>query len=229
MADNSSAHASPQKADSAARVYIVAEKSFNSNVLSFYLNETEGLAAEIIQPTEFAPLCEAPAAHPRMLLIDCVTMQKHGFLLKICSAHMQKKMNCLTLLFNVDPKARIEQEIIVCGFRGVLYRNSPADFFPKAVRAVLGGELWFPRKVLERNFLCGVTPPVDGQTDGNTLSYREREILSMLAAGKSNRLIAGALRISPHTVKTHAYNIFRKINVSNRLQAALWVARNNRH
>jgi ATP/maltotriose-dependent transcriptional regulator MalT len=53
------------------------------------------------------------------------------------------------------------------------------------------------------------------------LSEREREVLQWLSAGASNREIAGRLYITENTVKRHIYNIFGKLNVSNRTQAAL--------
>ena len=56
----------------------------------------------------------------------------------------------------------------------------------------------------------------------NQLTTREKEILDKIAHGSSNRDIADELYISLHTVKTHIYNIFKKIDVSNRIQAALW-------
>jgi DNA-binding NarL/FixJ family response regulator len=56
------------------------------------------------------------------------------------------------------------------------------------------------------------------------LTSREREILCRLACGAKNKEIAADLCISLHTVKTHIYKIYKKINVSDRLQAALWAA-----
>ena len=58
------------------------------------------------------------------------------------------------------------------------------------------------------------------------LSRREKEILKHVVYGESNQEIADAMQISLHTVKTHLYNAYKKINVPNRLQAALWGAAN---
>ena len=58
------------------------------------------------------------------------------------------------------------------------------------------------------------------------LTHREVEILSMVAVGFSNRDVAEELCISHHTVKWHLRNVFKKISVPNRLQAALWSVKN---
>ncbi|PIE60977.1 MAG: hypothetical protein CSA29_05670 [Desulfobacterales bacterium] len=61
--------------------------------------------------------------------------------------------------------------------------------------------------------------------DDAGLTARQKEILGFIARGYSNRDIAEELFISPLTVKTHLQNIFTKINVKQRLQAALWAAK----
>jgi DNA-binding CsgD family transcriptional regulator len=62
------------------------------------------------------------------------------------------------------------------------------------------------------------------EKNGN-LTLREKEMLTLVASGYSNKTIADDLCISSHTVKTHIYKIYRKINANNRLQAVLWAAK----
>ena len=62
--------------------------------------------------------------------------------------------------------------------------------------------------------------------DNTILSLRETKMLTLLAVGHTNREIAEKFGISLHMVTTHMYNIFKKINAPNRLQATLWAAKN---
>jgi len=57
------------------------------------------------------------------------------------------------------------------------------------------------------------------------LTGREKQVLSCIASGYTSKAIADEFNISMHTVKTHIYNIYRKINATNRLQATLWATK----
>jgi DNA-binding CsgD family transcriptional regulator len=70
----------------------------------------------------------------------------------------------------------------------------------------------------------GARPTADRQAGLGkpVLSGREREVLALLAAGKTNRLIAGELVLSIRTVENHVANVYARINVANRVEAASW-------
>ena len=91
---------------------------------------------------------------------------------------------------------------------------------------MLNGEFWLSRKIVteyivkdkrQNSFIKG------GET---ALTFREIEILTIIGMGSTNQEVADKLCVSCHTVKTHLYNIYRKIEVPNRLQAALWATKN---
>lgn len=73
---------------------------------------------------------------------------------------------------------------------------------------------------------AGITSSAKTSADGPevALARREQEVLRLIAGGFSNKEIADILSISPDTVKTHVRNIFFKLNVTDRTQAAVWAA-----
>ena len=111
------------------------------------------------------------------------------------------------------------------GVRGIFYDDDSLPQFLKGVQAIINGQLWLSRKIMTK---CILSKGLDNrsETDSSILTPRESEILALLAVGATNEKIAERLYISSHTVKTHLYNIYKKINVPNRFQAALWAAKN---
>ena len=92
-----------------------------------------------------------------------------------------------------------------CGASGFVPKDWPAADVARAVRMVaLGMALFEP-------------PPSAGE--GILLSVREREVLQRVASGQTNREIAEALHLSPHTVKEHTSGLYRKLDVRNRAEA----------
>ncbi|KJS31507.1 MAG: hypothetical protein VR64_11630 [Desulfatitalea sp. BRH_c12] len=142
----------------------------------------------------------------------------------VLNANVLNTSTCPTILFNVEVSEGLDREALMKGFRGVVHAHLPIDFYPRALSAVASGELWYPRKVLAQHFLSENMPYRKLLEKNSLLTEREKEILRMLSSGKSNQQIADYLSISQHTVKNHAYNIFKKLNVSNRLEAALWLS-----
>ena len=130
-------------------------------------------------------------------------------------------------LFNVDPDvgAAFERQVIERCIRGIFYLDEPLDLFIKGVKAILQGELWFSRKITSKILMENHYRRSSIAAAEAMLTAREKEILIAIASGASNGDIAEECYISPNTVKTHLYNIYKKIGVKNRLEATLWVAR----
>lgn len=124
--------------------------------------------------------------------------------------------------FNVEDEEILRQLARLPLVNGVFTHDCPQDMLLKGIAAMLDGEIWLPRYILEEHLVKHrVLRASTGNADAN-LTDREGEILNLLATGARNTDIADALNLSPHTVKTHVYNIFKKINASNRMQAVNW-------
>jgi len=113
------------------------------------------------------------------------------------------------------------------GARGYLLKDSAEADLIKAVHAVAGGKSFFSpavSKVLLDDYVRKLRR--SGTEDAyDLLTPREREVLQLIAEGKSNKLIADALKMSESTVKAHVKQIIKRLNVVNRTQAALLAIR----
>jgi two-component system response regulator DegU len=113
-------------------------------------------------------------------------------------------------------------EMIQAGIRGVIIKDKEFSLVPAAVNAIMKGEFWFPRAIMQKFFenysLSGLSNGRVANRNG-LLSEREGEILKLIVKGLKNKEIASKLGISYSTVLTHIYNIYRKLEVNNRAQA----------
>jgi len=114
-------------------------------------------------------------------------------------------------------------EFLKNGANGYFHENSKADNLTKAVVAVHQGEMWVSRRLMTSFFQSTVHHDIHEQNSDVCrecgLSKREHEVLDCLRKGYCNKDIAGKLFISEKTVKTHLTNIFRKLEVTQRLEA----------
>ena len=112
-----------------------------------------------------------------------------------------------------DPK--IMQEVILGGATAYVPKSAPRQVLINALRAILAGGSYMPVEVVAALRAGRATQ------SQNELTQRQRRVLDLLASGLSNKLIARNLGISEITVKAHVSAIFRKLGVSNRVQAGL--------
>ncbi|QEL54359.1 response regulator [Chromobacterium paludis] len=108
------------------------------------------------------------------------------------------------------------------GARGYLLKNINADFLLDSVRRAVDGDSVLSPEMTAK-LLAQLRQPASAKTSElDTLTPRERETLSWLARGASNKEIARALDLAESTVKVHVQNILRKLSLSSRVQAAVY-------
>ena len=111
-------------------------------------------------------------------------------------------------------------DAVRAGADGYLLKHLNAKDFLDMVNGLEHGEAALTRSLTAR--LLKLMATLEPEGERNLLSEREIEILRLVAAGKSNRLIAEQLLISENTVKYHLKNILQKLGVSNRTEAVTW-------
>lgn len=204
-------------------------------VSSFVLN-SQSLASLITLRTNANCICvktfgeiighQHEHKHPLLILWDCSGKDFGAFTDGLTPEMKVLASQNYIVLFNVRQGDRIEESCLTEGVRGVFYEDAGVDIFLKGLCAIFKGELWFSRESMTRYILEERGSTAVSLKARSILTGREIEILSLLAIGCKNTDIAERLCVSPHTIKTHLYNIYKKISVSSRLQAILWAAKN---
>lgn len=112
------------------------------------------------------------------------------------------------------------------GCDGYVLKDSDSNLLRKAIYTVYEGEK-FVQPSLTPMLNAGLIGRVEIDDKLNELTRREIEVLKLIAEGLFNKEIASRLDISERTVKNHVSNIFKKIEVSDRTQAAVYAIKNN--
>jgi DNA-binding NarL/FixJ family response regulator len=120
-----------------------------------------------------------------------------------------------------------EQRTVVpalrAGAAGYVYKDVDPDALAGAIRSVHAGHILLQPEVAIALLSQEEANSAPGRA--GSLTEREREVLGLIADGRSNREIARALVLSEKTVKTHVSNILMKLDLADRTQAALWAVR----
>lgn len=161
---------------------------------------------------------------PDVLLLDINIPKKNG--IEVLQEIRNDKMNLKVLMLTVHNEVEYLVKAVDIGVDGYLLKDSESAELKKAILAVINGEDYIqPSLIPVLN-----SKMLDRDSDSSkieSLTRRELEVLKMLSYGTYNKEIAEHLNISERTVKNHVSNIFKKIGVTDRTQAAVFAIRNN--
>ena len=208
-------------------IYVVGPCRVNNELLASFLEVkveakcvTKGAIDDVLD------LRGQEADNPKLVLLDCFAKDPERLFLEIESCRRDICKPALVAVFNLIRGLKIDEELVMRGVRGIFYANDNPGHLMRGVRALLEGETWISRDIMSK-----FIPKIEqarrvSATKTSVLSQREAEILGLVAEGAMNTEIAQTLYISRHMVKSHLYNIYKKIKVANRLEAALWASKN---
>lgn len=198
-------------------IHIIGPNKFQNQLLRSFLEVQTSLRCKCCSESEMQAITDNELRMRRLALWDCLNFGTDF------RNWLGNDFNpeCLVALFNVLPVRGIEQHAMERGVQGIFYTDDSSEMFLRGVVSILNKELWYPRKILSDQIRNG-----NGAYSGKHLTFREKDVLLRIVSRNSNHEIAEELSISIHTVKKHLYNIYRKINVPSRFQAARWALRN---
>ncbi|ENT0350350.1 response regulator transcription factor [Neisseria gonorrhoeae] len=159
-----------------------------------------------------------------LLDLDMPGMNGREALSQIISINPQQEVIMLTVSEDSDDLT----ECMRIGARGYLLKNINADFLLESMRKAAEGDNVFSPEMTAKLVKSLISPQPAQRTQAlSSLTPRELEILGYLAAGHSNKIIARHLDLAESTVKVHVQNLLRKLNLSSRVQAAVYAIRHN--
>ena len=161
---------------------------------------------------------------PDVLLLDINMPNMNG--LEVLQKMKEKRMKIKVLVLTIHSEVEYLLKAVDIGVNGYLLKDSESAELKKAILAVVNGENYIqPSLIPVLN-----SKMIDRDKDVmkiESLTRRELEVLKNLSIGMYNKEIAEKLDISERTVKNHISNIFKKIEVTDRTQAAVFAIRNN--
>lgn len=160
-----------------------------------------------------------------VLLLDINMPNMNG--LQVLQYIRESKKKVKVLILTIHNEVEYLVRAVEIGVDGYVLKDSDSSLLKKAIYAVHRGETFIQPELAPLLKMKLDEKSSSGNSAVDSLTKREIEVLKLLAEGLFNKEIAYMLAISEKTVKNHVSNIFKKINVSDRTQAAVYAIRNN--
>jgi two-component system nitrate/nitrite response regulator NarL len=211
--------------DATQTMLIDANKLFREGLRRLLDGTPFSIVSEAGNLREAASIVEQSDASPLLVLVDLATGN-------------EEEAEALRRLRRLLPDSRIVvltselctrrlANALEAGADGYLMKDLSSEALTQSLRLAMMGEKVFPTHLAALLINGRVNAPtIEMPVSRKGLSQREVQILRCLLSGDSNKMIANQLNITEATVKVHLKSLLRKINASNRTQAAIWALNN---
>ena len=161
---------------------------------------------------------------PQILLLDINMSKKNG--IEVLKEIKSKKIDVKVLILTVHDSIEYLLKAVELEVDGYIMKDSESAELKKAINVIMSGESYIQPKLIPALNNRLVARDID-KDKIDSLTSRELEVLIQVANGMFNKEIANSLDISERTVKNHISNIFKKIGVFDRTQAAVFAIKND--
>lgn len=161
--------------------------------------------------------------HPDILLLDINMPKKNG--IEVLEYIKQNKIPVKVLILTVHNEVEYLLKAVDIGIDGYLLKDSSYDELKEAIDVIISGNTYIQPSLLPALNESMEDYALDKEKI-EWLTKRELDVLRLISKGCSNKKISDELTISERTVKNHISHIFRKIDVEDRTQAAVFAIRN---
>lgn len=161
---------------------------------------------------------------PDILLLDINMPKMNG--IEVLEELKKMKNHLKVLILTVHSEVEYLVKAVDIGANGYILKDSDYNELKQAIEIIVSGESYIQPSLIPALNSRLINRDADKEKL-NSLTKREVEILAQVASGMFNKEIAANLSISERTVKNHISNIFKKIDVSDRTQAAVFAIKNN--
>jgi DNA-binding NarL/FixJ family response regulator len=206
---------------SPTRVYVVAENRLLRETLVRLFRKRSEISIVGDACCSQSAIEDIAAAKSELLLLDCFSTNTAS---DDWLADLQESIPEIKIvLFGMDENPDVFLRAVRCGIAGYVLKSASASDVLDAVRSVAQGEAACPVKfckVLFKALASGTTEEKDGRgTTPFELTHRQRQLMSLVAMGLSNKEIAANLNLSEFTVKNHIYRVMKQVDAQSRHEA----------
>ena len=212
-------------AGSEQQVFVTGGQQLQNALLTEFLGKQE-ITSHALKRVDEVTADRLTGLEQALVLVDYNTVDINDTINYLIDVDQQIDTDLCMAVFNVDDEDALSRLAGLPMINGGFLHDCPQSMLLKGIRSMFEGELWLPRRVLQQYLVKSRAFNKTFSRSEVNLTDREVEVLKVLATGAKNSDIARSLNLSPHTIKTHIYNIFKKINASNRLQAVNWAQEN---
>jgi DNA-binding NarL/FixJ family response regulator len=167
----------------------------------------------------------AEEARPDVVILDIAMPQLNGIEAAAQIARRDKRAGILILSMYSDEEYLVRA--LNAGVRGYLLKDSAEPDLVRAVRAVAAGKTFFSPAIVDMLLDDYVhrLQQTALQDSYDLLTEREKQVLQLLAEGKTNKEVATALQLGVSTIETHRLNLMQKLNLHNTAELVLYAVK----